>query len=342
MKRWISMALAVMLLFTLLPWAGAEDLSDLAALLEALTEYYDETLSHTHTYGDWVIAAEATCTQEGLGYAECLVCGAKRTQIIPRKAHTVENWTTSKAPTCTEEGERHGMCTVCHQNVRQAIAMLPHKFSQWSIITPETDHSMGIKMRSCTVCGMQESLSYDPEGTLRSGSSGTDVRNLQQRLVDMGLLEHRFMDGTYGLFTEKAVTEFQKKAGLTADGVAWPQTIRLLDHTFGPWTVTDEGDYYTPGTRTRKCTECGYTESEPIGRKYQKGDVGSDILTLQEKLNELGYNNGTPDGSYGDNTRRAVRSYQTDIGFEPDGIAWPGVWNSLFPANSEAEEPLGN
>ena len=72
-------------------------------------------------------------------------------------------------------------------------------------------------------------------------------------------------------------------------------------------------------------------------RKLKNGSKGDDVYWVQMRLKELGYAIGTPDGSYGDVTRRAVRSFQTDQGFDPDGIAWPGVWAALFPVSGEAK-----
>ena len=48
------------------------------------------------------------------------------------------------------------------------------------------------------------------------------------------------------------------------------------------------------------------------------------------RLNEvLGWNIKT-DGIYGDQTRSAVRGYQTYVGLEPDGIVGPKTWDALI------------
>jgi peptidoglycan hydrolase-like protein with peptidoglycan-binding domain len=56
---------------------------------------------------------------------------------------------------------------------------------------------------------------------LKMGSSGNVVKRLQQALVIAG-------DGQFGLGTEKAVKTFQQKNGLTADGIAGPDTLARL------------------------------------------------------------------------------------------------------------------
>ena len=52
----------------------------------------------------------------------------------------------------------------------------------------------------------------------------------------------------------------------------------------------------------------------------QYGDTGSDVKTLQTKLNKVGYKL-TVDGSFGDATKAAVKSFQTKYKLEVDGIA---------------------
>ena len=63
--------------------------------------------------------------------------------------------------------------------------------------------------------------------TLQKGSKGDAVRDLQQRLKDLGYLAGK-VDGDFGNGTAKAVTAFQKKAGLPETGVADSDTQKLL------------------------------------------------------------------------------------------------------------------
>ena len=60
------------------------------------------------------------------------------------------------------------------------------------------------------------------ERTLRRGDNGDDVRAAQQALILAGY--GLTADGKYGRGTERAVKEFQRKSGLTADGAVGPQT----------------------------------------------------------------------------------------------------------------------
>lgn len=62
---------------------------------------------------------------------------------------------------------------------------------------------------------------------LREGYSGQLVRNLQQSLKDQGFYKGN-VDGKYGESTFEAVLKFQKKYGLSEDGIAGPATQRVL------------------------------------------------------------------------------------------------------------------
>ncbi|MBQ3919147.1 MAG: peptidoglycan-binding protein, partial [Oscillospiraceae bacterium] len=55
------------------------------------------------------------------------------------------------------------------------------------------------------------------------GSSGQTVRTIQERLSAWGYYTGK-VDSIFGTLTRKAVTAFQKKNGLTPDGVAGPAT----------------------------------------------------------------------------------------------------------------------
>lgn len=59
------------------------------------------------------------------------------------------------------------------------------------------------------------------------GSTGTEVRQIQTKLKQWGYYKGT-VDGVYGSGTKSAVVAFQKKNGLTADGVAGPSTLAKI------------------------------------------------------------------------------------------------------------------
>lgn len=59
------------------------------------------------------------------------------------------------------------------------------------------------------------------------GSKGEEVRQIQKKLKELGFYNGA-IDGVYGSATKKAVTDFQKNCGITADGIAGPKTLKFL------------------------------------------------------------------------------------------------------------------
>lgn len=66
-----------------------------------------------------------------------------------------------------------------------------------------------------------------PTGVLKPGSTGADVKSLQQALASAGHSPGA-IDGVYGPKTEAAVSAFQTSAGITADGIYGPATKQAL------------------------------------------------------------------------------------------------------------------
>ena len=61
----------------------------------------------------------------------------------------------------------------------------------------------------------------------RQGSSGAEVRTLQEKLSRWGYYDGP-VDGIFGSGTRRAVMLFQRKNGLTDDGIVGPATLRAL------------------------------------------------------------------------------------------------------------------
>jgi peptidoglycan L-alanyl-D-glutamate endopeptidase CwlK len=64
--------------------------------------------------------------------------------------------------------------------------------------------------------------------TLKQGSQGSDVKQLQQRLNELGF-PCGTADGKFGMNTRSAVSSFQRSRGLVADGIAGPATLHALN-----------------------------------------------------------------------------------------------------------------
>ena len=118
-----------------------------------------------------------------------------------------------------------------------------------------------------------------------------DTKTIQQKLKSWGYYKGS-VDGVYGAKTREAVKAFQRKNGLTADGVVGPATAKAM------------GISSTSTTTTSTST---------------KGDVVS-VKTYQQKLKSWGYYTGAVDGVKGAKTVSAVKTFQRKNGLTADGI----------------------
>lgn len=77
--------------------------------------------------------------------------------------------------------------------------------------------------------GPEEAFSIDAEraAVLKQGSTGGEVKEVQRRLKMWGYYDGS-VDGVFGAGTKTAVIAFQKKNGLTADGVVGASTYQAL------------------------------------------------------------------------------------------------------------------
>ena len=69
-------------------------------------------------------------------------------------------------------------------------------------------------------------------------------------------------------------------------------------------------------------------------RVYRRGDDGPEILDIQQRLIELGYElpANESNGTFGDATEDAVRAFQTERRLRGDGIVGPDTWGQLVEA----------
>lgn len=266
-----------------------------------------------HEWTDWEVIKEPTCTRKGEEERECEICGAVEKKELPKLDHEFGRWETVREATCTRTGERERECQICGYVQTEEIPKTPHEFAPWHVTEEATDHSQGVRSHICQICGEEEEVTFDPDGTLRRGSKGEEVRELQELLKEQGYLKSG-VDGSYGGGTETAVKNFQRDQGLNPDGVAWPQTQKRLRHDFGPWTTSKALTRTEDGERTRTCKDCGFEEHQTVAAEpaFQKGARGEGVRFVQTMLNDLGYNAGSADGAYGGKLDSAFTAFAAE------------------------------
>ena len=156
---------------------------------------------------------------------------------------------------------------------------------------------------------------------LTVGSTGKDVRQLQQRLIALGWLEGE-ADGEYGEATAAAVEAFQAATkNLWDDGIAGPDTQTAI--------------YSSNAAKASKAVAT-------TGSKLEMGSEGDAVKTLQSRLKELGYLSGSADGKFGEATKAAVIAFQSNNGLTVDGIAGSGTQNKLYSSSAKKAGSTGS
>lgn len=69
-----------------------------------------ESTEHVHSFGEWMTAKEATCTEAGTREATC-ACGEKKTETIPATGHNFINKVCDKCGIKLSEGLKYYLCS---------------------------------------------------------------------------------------------------------------------------------------------------------------------------------------------------------------------------------------
>jgi N-acetylmuramoyl-L-alanine amidase len=138
----------------------------------------------------------------------------------------------------------------------------------------------------------------------RLGDTGPAVVEIRAKLSQLGLLDDRGSD-VFDADVHRAVLLFQQERGLSADGVVGATTYRVLDEA--RWRLGDR--------------LLSYVVANP--------QAGDDVLGLQRRLSELGFEVGRVDGVFGPRTGEALREFQRNVGLPADGTCGPGTFKAL-------------
>lgn len=130
---------------------------------------------------------------------------------------------------------------------------------------------------------------------VRRGDTGPIVADIRHKLVTLGLLPDAGCPEQFDELCDRAVRHFQQQRGLTVDGLVGEQTYLTLDEA--RWRLGDRTLYYY------------------INHPF----IGDDVVALQRRLNELGFNAGRVDGVFGVDTDAALREFQRNYGVPADG-----------------------
>lgn len=212
--------------------------------------------------------------------------------------------------------------------------------------------------------------------SMGKGTTGTQVKAVQERLMELGYMDYDEPTEKYGSATKEAVELFQRRHGLTVDGYIGEETYdRLMraDALIYMATVGDEGtdieemqkrlvelDYMQRATgyfgdETAAAVkefqerndlavdgmigiytkEALYSE-DAVPHSLSYGEKSDEVLKYQQRLFKLGYLTTEPDGTFGSDTRAAVKLFQQLNGLIADGHIGPQTRKLLMSSDAQA------
>ncbi len=87
-----------------------------------------EPTEHVHSYGDWVVTREPTCTEGGNRIRMCRECGDMQSEMLAPLGHSYGDWAVS-APTCLQDGHRERSCSRCGDTQFEDLECLGHSLA---------------------------------------------------------------------------------------------------------------------------------------------------------------------------------------------------------------------
>ena len=120
---------------------------------------YHEIPAKGHSYGDWIVDEDPTCTEKGGRHRVCAVCGDTEREEIAPFGHALIHHD-AKAPTCTESGyDAYDTCTRCGYSTYHEIPAKGHSYGDWIVDKEPTTDEEGEMSRKCSSCGDVEKQS---------------------------------------------------------------------------------------------------------------------------------------------------------------------------------------
>ena len=166
---------------------------------------------------------------------------------------------------------------------------------------------------------------------LHTGSTGSAVEQVQFWLNTLAQYESALpslaVDGRYGAATASAVRAFQRRYGLTVDGVVGRETWNAIYNEFRSIQSDNGTPNAYPGTALREGAS---------GQNVRLVQFWLKIAhTVYSRLNDL-----TVDGKFGAATTAAVKRFQTYFGLTSDGVVGRTTWNKLYEVYNDIANKL--
>ncbi len=158
--------------------------------------------------------------------------------------------------------------------------------------------------------------------SLRQGNTGLAVQALQTRLKELGYYTQD-VSGIFDAETEAAVRRFEQTYGTMQTGVA---TADLQERLFASDALVYATEEYNQAVISQY-------------KVLQRGDVGSSVYALQQRLKSLGYPITNLTGTYDNETANAVMLFYEAYGLTASDVANVALQREIY---SDSARPYGD
>ena len=180
-----------------------------------------------------------------------------------------------------------------------------------SILSSDTSTTITPTSTSTTITPTSTSTTITPTSTSTTTTTVPQliIRNLKdaQEVLKILYIYQGEIDGISGKDTKSSIKEFQRRTGLSVDGILGPNTKSALSTGVDSYTLSVyrdllESNFYI------------FTQ---------------ETLDIQIKLSELNLYNGDLDGIYAFQTEQSVKQFQQKAGLNIDGVVGPKTLAAL-------------
>lgn len=113
-------------------------------------EFYENSSPHTHSFGEWMVTTNPTCTEAGIKTREC-DCGVTERAEVPAAGHNWDAGTITREPSPKADGEKTYSCLVCKATKTEPVkysGSLEGDNDEKSSVEPDKDRSTDLKENS--------------------------------------------------------------------------------------------------------------------------------------------------------------------------------------------------
>ena len=110
-------------------------------------EFYEDGSAHTHSFGEWMVTTNPTCTEAGIKTREC-DCGVTERAEVPAAGHNWDAGTITREPSPKADGEKTYSCLVCKATKTEPVkysGSLEGDNDKKSSVDPDKDKSTDSK-----------------------------------------------------------------------------------------------------------------------------------------------------------------------------------------------------